>query len=126
MNPQPTVGNLALRYLTLRDWVELTEQWLSSRQVAHEAALRRAGASPQDIAQAAQDYADKRSTFDTLGQMCKTADGCLMILQRAQRHAGVTDAQLTDALSGLTPNDVVTAALRCCGFRMESEPQGNG
>ena len=125
MNPLPTVGNLTLRYLTLRDWVELTEQWLSGRQIAHESSLRRAGASAVDIAKAAQEYADRRSTFETLGAMCKTSDGCLMILQRAQKLAGATDAQLTEALNGLTPNEVVTSALRCCGFRLEQDSEGN-
>lgn len=125
MNAQPIVGNLTLRFLSLKDWVELTEAWLSARQVAHEAALRRAGATPQEVARAAQEYADRRSTFETLGAMCKTADGCLMILQRAQRLAGATDAQLTDALSGMTPNEVVTGALRCCGFTFSEQSEGN-
>jgi hypothetical protein len=125
MNPVPTLGKLTLRFLTLRDWVELTEQWMSARQVAQESALRRGGASATEIAKAAQDYAQRQGTFETLGAMCKTSDGCLMILQRAQKHAGVSDAQLTEAMSGLSPNDIVTAALRCCGFRIEETDSGN-
>lgn len=125
MNALPTLGTLTLRFLTLRDWVEVTEAWLSARQVAHEAALRRAGAVPADISKAAQEYADKRSTYETLGQMCRTSDGCLMILQRAQKHAGVTDAQMHEAMSGLSPNEIVATALRCCGFRLDVQAEGN-
>ena len=75
------VNGVQLRFLSLRDWCELTQRWLVARQQEHEAALRRAGAAAVDIAKAVQEYADRKSTYELLLEMCKTYDGASLILE---------------------------------------------
>lgn len=127
MKAPPTVGSLTLRFLSLRDWTELTAKWLGARQSEHEQALRRAGAAPAEIAQAVQEYAAKRSAYSVLIEMCKTYDGCTLILERAASHAGIRPEELYAALDGLDPETVGMTAMRACGWDIGggSDAEGN-
>lgn len=121
-----TVNGLHLRFLTLRDWASLTERWLAARQTEHEQALRRSGASAADIASALQDYASRKSTYGLLLEMCKTWDGCSMILERAASNAGATPEQLQAALEGTDPDSVAVLAMRACGWDIRPQSaEGN-
>jgi hypothetical protein len=120
-----TIGSLTLRFLTLRDWCELTREWLGARQQAHEQALRRSGASALEIAQAVQQYADRQSAYALLLDMCKTYDGALMILERAGRNSGVSADQVHAALEGANPDDVAILAMRACGWELKASEPGN-
>ena len=122
-----TIGSLTLRFLTLRDWNDLTYRWLAARQQEHEQALRRAGASALEIAQAIQDYASKRSAYSLLLEMCKTYDGGTMILERAAQNAGVEKDALYASLEGLDPDAVAILAMRACGWEIKAQgDEGNG
>ena len=122
-----TIGSLTLRFLTLRDWNDLTYKWLAARQQEHEQALRRAGASALEIAQAVQDYASKRSAYSLLLEMCKTYDGGTMILERAAQNAGVEKDALYASLEGLDPDAVAILAMRACGWEIKAQDdEGNG
>lgn len=122
-----TIGSLTLRFLTLRDWNDLTYRWLAARQQEHEQALRRAGASALEIAQAVQDYASKRSAYSLLLEMCKTYDGGTMILERAAQNAGVEKDALYASLEGLDPDAVAILAMRACGWEIKAQDdEGNG
>ena len=122
-----TIGSLTLRFLTLRDWNDLTYRWLAARQQEHEQALRRAGASALEIAQAIQDYASKRSAYSLLLEMCKTYDGGTMILERAAQNAGVEKDALYAALEGFDPDGVAILAMRACGWEIKAQDdEGNG
>jgi hypothetical protein len=122
-----TIGSLTLRLLTLRDWNDLTYRWLAARQQEHEQALRRAGASALEIAQAVQDYASKRSAYSLLLEMCKTYDGGTMILERAAQNAGVEKEALYASLEGLDPDAVAILAMRACGWEIKAQgDEGNG
>lgn len=122
-----TIGSLTLRFLTLRDWNDLTYRWLAARQQEHEQALRRAGASALEIAQAVQDYASKRSAYSLLLEMCKTYDGGTMILERAAQNAGVDKDALYASLEGLDPDAVAILAMRACGWEIKAQgDEGNG
>ena len=122
-----TIGSLTLRFLTLRDWNDLTYKWLAARQQEHEQALRRAGASALEIAQAIQDYASKRSAYSLLLEMCKTYDGGTMILERAAQNAGVEKDALYAALEGFDPDAVAILAMRACGWEIKGQDdEGNG
>jgi hypothetical protein len=122
-----TIGSLTLRLLTLRDWNDLTYRWLAARQQEHEQALRRAGASALEIAQAVQDYASKRSAYSLLLEMCKTYDGGTMILERAAQNAGVEKDALYASLEGLDPDAVAILAMRACGWEIKAQgDEGNG
>lgn len=126
MKAPPTVGHLTLRFLSLRDWTELTAKWLGSRQGEHEQSLRRAGATPIEIAQAVQEYAAKRSSYSLLIEMCKTYDGCTLVLERAAMHAGIRNEELYAALEGMDPESVGMAAMRACGWDIASERDDQG
>jgi hypothetical protein len=117
-----TIGSLTLRFLTLRDWNDLTMRWLAARQQEHEQALRRSGAGPADIARAVQEYADRRSAYALLLEMCKTFDGACMILERSAQNAGIERDHLHAAMEGLDPDAVAILAMRACGW--EIRPQG--
>ena len=122
-----TIGSLTLRLLTLRDWNDLTYRWLAARQQEHEQALRRAGASALEIAQAVQDYASKRSAYSLLLEMCKTYDGGTMVLERAAQNAGVEKDALYASLEGLDPDAVAILAMRACGWEIKAQgDEGNG
>jgi len=120
-----TIGSLTLRYLTLRDWCDLTREWLGARQQAHEQALRRAGAPAVEIAQAMQQYAEKQSAYALLIEMCKTYDGALAILERSARNSGVQPEQVFSALEGMNPDDVAILAMRACGWELKGNDSGN-
>lgn len=120
-----TIGSLTLRFLTLRDWCELTREWLGTRQQAHEQALRRSGASALEIAQAVQQYADRQSAYALLLEMCKTYDGALAILERAARNSGIKPDELHAALEGKNPDDVAILAMRACGWELKATEPGN-
>ena len=126
MRAQPTVGNLTLRFLTLRDWTDLTARWLGARQAEHEQALRRSGASPVEVAQAAQEYASRRSAYSLLLEMCKTYDGCTLILERAASNAGFPADALNAALEGMDPDAVAIAAMRACGWEIKQPGADEG
>lgn len=119
-----TVNGITLAYLSLRDWVELTQKWLAVRQQDQEAALRRMQATGTEIAQAAQDFASKRSTHGLLVDMCKTYDGALMILERSASRAGVPEDALDAALGGLDPDMVAVTAMRACGWEIKLPAEG--
>ena len=122
-----TIGSLTLRFLTLRDWNDLTYRWLAARQQEHEQALRRAGASAVEVAQAVQEYASKRSAYSLLLEMCKTYDGGTMILERAAQNAGVEKDELYASLEGLDPDAVAILAMRACGWEIKAQAdEGNG
>lgn len=118
-----TIGSLTLRFLTLRDWNDLTHRWLGARQQEHEQSLRRAGASPAEIAHAVQDYAAKRSAYALLLEMCKTYDGASMILERSCQNAGIDRDALYAELDGFDPDAVAVLAMRACGW--EIRPPGD-
>ena len=122
-----TIGSLTLRFLTLRDWNDLTYRWLAARQQEHEQSLRRAGASAVEVAQAVQEYASKRSSYSLLLEMCKTYDGGTMILERAAQNAGVEKDALYAALEGFDPDAVAILAMRACGWEIKGQDdEGNG
>lgn len=122
-----TIGSLTLRYLTLRDWNDLTYRWLAARQQDHEQALRRTGATAVEIAEAVQGYASKRSAYSLLLEMCKTYDGGTMILERAAQNAGVEKDALYASLEGIDPDAVAILAMRACGWEIKSQAdEGNG
>lgn len=117
-----TINGIVLRFLSLRDWSDLSAKWLAARQHEHEQSLRRAGASAVEIAQAVQEYAAKRSAYGLLLEMCKTWDGCVLILERAAGNSGIRADDLHAALEGLDPDAVAVLAMRACGW--EIKPQG--
>jgi hypothetical protein len=128
MKAPVTIGSITLRFIALKDWTELTGTWLAARQQEHEAALRRSGASAQDIALAAQDYASKRSAYATLIDMCKTYDGAQAILERSAARSGVPAQALDAALEGMDPDSVCILAMRVCGWDIkppQDAQQGN-
>lgn len=128
MNAPITVNGITLRTICLRDWVELTQRWLAARQQDHEQALRRSGASAGDIAKSAQDYAERKSTYGLLLEMCKTYDGASLILERAAQRNGVLPDALYEALDGMDPDSVAVLAMRSCGWQIkagEDASQGN-
>jgi hypothetical protein len=123
MNLPPIANGLQLKHLTLRDWVDLTDRWLSVRQQNVEAAMRRANAGHADIARVLEDYARRQGTYQVLGDMCKTADGCMMLLERAAERAGANADRLESALAGMTPDEIAVLALQACGFRIAAPTQ---
>ena len=127
MKPPLTVNGIALRFLCLRDWCELSQQWLAARQQEQEQAMRRGGASAVDMAKAAQDYAAKRSTYGLLVEMCKTFDGASMILERAAHRNGVLPETMHEAIEGMDPDTVAVLAMRACGWDLKvgEDAQGN-
>lgn len=128
MKAPVTAGTVTFKFLSLRDWTELTTKWLAARQQEHEAALRRSGAAAQDIALAAQDYASKRSAYGTLIEMCKTYDGALMVLERGAQRGGFDASALDAALEGMDPDGVCILAMRVCGWDIkppQDDQQGN-
>lgn len=116
MKPPITVNGITLRYLCLKDWTELTHRWWSVRQQDHEQALRRANATAVEIAQAAQEYTAKRSTYGLLLEMCKTYDGASLVLERAAERSGISSDALHVALEGMDPDSVAVLAMRACGW----------
>ena len=120
------VNGLQIGYLSLRDWCDLTQRWLVTRQQEHEAALRRAGAAAVDIAKAVQEYADRKSTYGLLLEMCKTYDGCTLILERAASNAGFPADALNAALEGMDPDAVAIAAMRACGWDVKQPGADEG
>lgn len=120
------VNGVQLRFLSLRDWCDLTQRWLVTRQQEHEAALRRTGASPVDIAKAAQEYADRKSTYGLLLEMCKTYDGASLILERAAQNGGHPLDVLHAALEGMDPDAVAVLAMRACGWELKAEKDAEG
>ena len=128
MKAPVTVGSLTLRFLTLRDWTELTATWLAARQQEHESALRRANATATDMALAAQEYASRKSAYSTLIDMCKTYDGALSVLSRSAERSGIEAQALDAALEGMDPDSVCVLAMRCCGWDIkptQDASQGN-
>lgn len=128
MKAPVTVGSITLRFLTLRDWTDLTATWLAARQQEHELALRRANATAADMALAAQEYASKRSAYATLIDMCKTYDGALAVLTRSAERSGIAPDALDAALEGMDPDSVCVLAMRCCGWDIkppQDASQGN-
>jgi hypothetical protein len=126
MNAPITVNGVLLRTLCLRDWCELTQRWLSTRQQEHEQALRRSGATPVEVAKSAQDYAERKSAYGLLLEMCKTYDGASMILERAAQRGGVLPDALYEALDGMDPDAVAVLAMRCCGWQLKAgDSEGN-
>ena len=128
MKAPVTVGSLTLRFLTLRDWTELTATWLAARQQEHEASLRRSNASATEMAMAAQEYASKKSAYATLIEMCKTFDGALAVLSRSAERSRIDLPTLDAALEGMDPDSVCVLAMRCCGWDIkptQDASQGN-
>lgn len=128
MKAPVTAGTVTFKFLSLRDWTELTTKWLAARQQDHEAALRRSGAGAQEIALAAQEYASKRSAYMTLIEMCKTYDGALAILERGATRGGFGADALDAALEGMDPDSVCILAMRVCGWEIKptkDDQQGN-
>jgi hypothetical protein len=119
MKPPLTVNGLTLGYLCLRDWCELTQRWLATRQQDHETALRRSGATATEIAKAAEGYAGRKSAYGLLLEMCKTYDGACMILERAAQHGGILPDALHAALGGIDPDSVAVLAMRACGWEIK-------
>lgn len=120
------VNGLQIGYLSLRDWCDLTQRWLVTRQQEHEAALRRAGAAPVDIAKAVQEYAERKSAYGLLLEMCKTYDGASMILERAAQNGGQTADALNAALEGMDPDTVAVLAMRACGWELKADGNAEG
>ena len=120
------VNGVQIGYLSLRDWCDLTQRWLAARQQEHEAALRRAGAAPVDIAKAAQEYADRKSAYGLLLEMCKTFDGANLILERAAQNGGQPADALHGALSGMDPDTVAVLAMRACGWELKADKDAEG
>lgn len=127
MKPPLTVNGITLRFLCLRDWCELSQQWLAARQQEQEQAMRRSGASAVDMAKAAQDYAAKRSTYGLLVEMCKTFDGAMLILERSAQRSGVLPETLHAAIEGMDPDSVAVLSMRACGWDLKvgEDAQGN-
>lgn len=126
MKPPLTVNGITLRFLCLRDWCELAQQWLATRQQDQEQAMRRSGATAVEMAKAAQDYAAKRSTYGLLLEMCKTFDGAMLILERAAQRNGVLPDALHEAIEGMDPDSVAVLAMRACGWDLKAgDDQGN-
>lgn len=121
-----TVNGLQLRFLSLRDWTDLTGRWLVTRQQEHEAALRRMGASAVDIAKAVQDYAERKSAYGLLLEMCKTYDGATLILERAAQNGGQTLDALHGAIEGMDPDTVAVLAMRACGWELKADKDAEG
>ena len=120
------VNGIELRFLSLRDWCELTQRWLAARQQEHEAALRRAGAATVDIAKAVQEYAERKSTYGLLLEMCKTSDGASLILERAAQNAGHPVDAIHAALVGMDPDAVAVLAMRACGWELKADKDAEG
>ena len=123
MKPPVTVNGITLRFLSLRDWCELTQKWLGIRQQEQEQALRRSGATAVEIAKAAQEYTARKSTYGLLLEMCKTYDGAAMILERAAQNNGHPVDALHAALEGIDPDSVAVLAMRSCGWDLKA-PEG--
>lgn len=127
MKPPLTVNGITLRFLCLRDWCELSQQWLAIRQQDQESAMRRSGATAVEMAKAAQDYAAKRSTYGLLLEMCKTFDGAMLILERSAQRTGILPDALHSAIEGMDPDSVAVLAMRACGWDLKAgDDQGNG
>lgn len=120
------VNGLQIGYLSLRDWCDLTQRWLVTRQQDHEAALRRAGAAAVDIAKAVQEYADRKSTYGLLLEMCKTYDGASLILERSAQNGGQPADALHAALEGMDPDTVAVLAMRACGWELKADKDAEG
>ena len=121
-----TVNGITLRFLCLRDWCELTHRWLAARQQEQEQALRRSGASAVEIAKAAQDYAERKSAYGLLLEMCKTYDGATLILERAAQNGGQTLDALHGAIEGMDPDTVAVLAMRACGWDITAGKDAEG
>lgn len=121
MNPQPTIGGLALRILSPRDWLDLSREWLAKEQAKLEAMLKRSGASGSDIAREVERFASEHQSYSVLTSMCKNLDGSLMILERAARRANVPLESLDAAMEGVQPDEIIMCAFRCMGFKI-AEP----
>jgi len=122
MTPQPTIGGIALRILSPRDWLDLSREWLSKEQAKLEASMKRAGAAGIDVAREVEKFAEAHSTFSVLVSMCRNLEGSLMIIDRAAARAGVTREALDDAMVGLQPEELMMCAYRCMGFKVSPEP----
>lgn len=126
MKPPLTVNGITLRFLCLRDWCELTQQWLAMRQQEQEQVMRRSGASAVEMAKAAQEYASRKSAYGLLLEMCKTFDGASLILERAAQRSGVLPDALHAAIEGMDPDSVAVLAMRACGWDLKAgDDQGN-
>lgn len=121
-----TINGIHVRFLCLRDWCELTQRWLATRQQEHEQALRRNGATPVEVAKAVQDYAERKSTYGLLLEMCKTYDGAALILERAAERNGVLADALHAALEGMDPDAVAVLAMRACGWDLKADKDAEG
>jgi len=119
------INGVELRFLSLRDWCDLTHRWLMTRQQEHEAALRRGGASAVDVAKAVQEYAERKSTYGLLLEMCKTYDGAALILERAAQNAGQPADTMHAALEGMDPDSVAVLAMRACGWDIRPGTDAN-
>lgn len=120
------VNGLQIGYLSLRDWCDLTQRWLVARQQEHEAALRRSGAAAVDIAKAVQEYADRKSAYGLLLEMCKTFDGASLILERAAQNGGQPVDAMHVALQGMDPDTVAVLAMRACGWELKADKDAEG
>ena len=120
------VNGVQIGYLSLRDWCDLTQRWLVTRQQEHEAALRRSGAAAVDIAKAVQEYAERKSAYGLLLEMCKTYDGASMILERAAQNAGHPVDAIHAALVGMDPDAVAVLAMRACGWELKADKDAEG
>jgi hypothetical protein len=118
MTPQPTIGNVTLRTLSPRDWLELSREWIGKEQAKIEASMRRAGATGTEIAREVERFAESHQTYSVLVAMCRNVEGSLMILDRAAQRASVSREALDDAMTGLQPDELMLCAYRCMGFRM--------
>lgn len=127
MKPPLTVNGITLRFLCLRDWCEVSQQWLATRQQEQEQAMRRSGATAVEMAKAAQDYAARKSTYGLLVEMCKTFDGAMLILERSAQRSGVLPDALHAAFEGMDPDSVAVLAMRACGWDLKvgEDAQGN-
>lgn len=121
MNPQPTVGNLTLRILSPRDWLELSREWIGKEQAKIEASMRRAGANGTEIAREVERFAESHQTYSVLVAMCRNVEGSLMILDRAAQRAGVSRDALDEAMVGHQPDELMMCAYRCMGFRVADD-----
>ena len=125
MKPPLTYNGITFRYLTLRDWCELTSEWLAVRQMEMEQAMRRSGADPASVLKAAQDGAARKSANALLLDMCKTFDGCSAILERSAKRTGIMPDALNAALEGADPDTVAVLAMRACGWDIKVDGDAN-
>ena len=121
MNAQPIIGDVALRILSPRDWLELSREWLSKEQAKLEASMKRAGAAGIDVAREVERFAESHSTFGVLVAMCRNLEGSMMIIDRSAARAGISRETLDAAMVGVQPEDLMMCAYRCMGFKVASD-----